>query len=115
MAIASSGKRRDCARLIVQTWFIVVSAGNIRVRMTPADYLDRNDLSAIESPAQAWNALTVGAFTEKTTIAQASYRDWQPLGQAGDLSPCSRTSVLCGVWPIKRLVLDGRPAERPRW
>jgi hypothetical protein len=80
---------------------IVVSAGNIRVRMTPADYLDRNDLSAIESPAQAWNALTVGAFTEKTTIVQASYRDWQPLGQAGDLSPCSRTSVLCGVWPIK--------------
>jgi hypothetical protein len=80
---------------------IVVSAGNIRVKMTPADYLDRNDLSAIESPAQAWNALTVGAFTEKTTIAHASYRDWAPLGQVGDLSPCSRTSVLCSVWPIK--------------
>lgn len=80
---------------------LVVSAGNIRETLTPADYLDRNDLSPIESPAQAWNALTVGAFTEKTTLTQPGYQGWQPLGAAGDLSPCSRTSVLCAPWPIK--------------
>lgn len=81
--------------------FIAVSAGNIRDRLTPAEYLDRNDLSPIENPAQAWNVLTVGAFTEKTTLTHPDYRDWQPLGAAGDLSPCSRTSVLCTPWPLK--------------
>jgi len=85
----------DHARLIV------VSAGNICADMTEAEYLALNDSSVIESPAQAWNALPVGAFTDKTTITQVDYRDWRALGRAGDFSPCSRTSVQCGAWPIK--------------
>ena len=48
---------------------IVVSGGNIREPVKPADYLTRNDTTPIESPAQAWNVLTVGAYTEKITIA----------------------------------------------
>src|SRR5665213_1215757 len=36
---------------------IVVSAGNIREALPAADYLNRNDVSPIGSPAQAWNAL----------------------------------------------------------
>jgi hypothetical protein len=88
---------------------IVVSAGNIRDAIPAADYLNRNDVSPIESPAQAWNVLTVGACTEKCNITNAAYAGWQPLGAAGDLSPCSRTSVAWQQdWPIKPdLVLEG--------
>jgi hypothetical protein len=88
---------------------IVVSAGNIRDALPAADYLNRNDVSPIESPAQAWNALTVGACTEKCNITSATYNGWHPMGAAGDLSPRSRTSVSWQQdWPIKPdLVLEG--------
>jgi Subtilase family len=88
---------------------IIVSAGNIRDSFPASEYLDRNDLSPIESPAQAWNVLTVGACTEKCNIASPSYAGWQPVGASGDLSPCSRTSVSWQQdWPIKPdAVLEG--------
>lgn len=88
---------------------IVVSAGNIRDPLPAADYLNRNDVSPIESPAQAWNVLTVGGCTEKCNITSAAYGGWQPLGAAGDLTPCSRTSVSWQHdWPIKPdLVMEG--------
>lgn len=88
---------------------IVVSAGNIRDVIPASDYIYRNDATPIESPAQAWNALTVGACTVKVNIVSASYKDWQPMGAAGDLSPRSRTSVAWRQeWPIKPdLVLEG--------
>jgi hypothetical protein len=88
---------------------IVVSAGNIRETIPAKEYLDRNDVSPIESPAQAWNAVTVGACTEKVNIVSTDYNDWQPMGAAGDLSPRSRTSVSWQQeWPIKPdLVLEG--------
>lgn len=88
---------------------IVVSAGNIREALPATEYLDRNDISPIESPAQAWNVLTVGACTEKCNIISRAYAGWQPMGATGDLSPCSRTSVSWQQdWPIKPdLVLEG--------
>jgi hypothetical protein len=66
-------------------------------------------VSPIESPAQAWNVLTVGACTEKCNVTSPDYAGWEPLGAAGDLSPCSRTSVSWQQeWPIKPdLVLEG--------
>ena len=88
---------------------IVVSAGNIRDAIPATDYLNRNDVTPIESPAQAWNALTVGACTEKCNIVSPSYNGWTPMGAAGDLSPRSRTSVTWQQeWPIKPdMVLEG--------
>lgn len=88
---------------------IVVSAGNIRDTIPSHDYINRNDVTPIESPAQAWNTLTVGASTEKINIVSAGYNGWQPMGAAGDLSPRSRTSVTWQQeWPIKPdLVLEG--------
>jgi hypothetical protein len=81
---------------------IIVSAGNIREDVLPKDYPDRNDVSPIESPAQAWNALTIGAFTENITIVDSDYRDWKPFAPAGDLMPRSRTSVSWNHdWPLK--------------
>uniref|UniRef100_A0A9E8CS87 S8 family serine peptidase n=1 Tax=Bosea sp. NBC_00436 TaxID=2969620 RepID=A0A9E8CS87_9HYPH len=64
---------------------IAVSAGNIREYIHQNDYLVRNDTTPIESPAQAWNALTVGAFTEKTAITDPVFNGWGAMAQVGDL------------------------------
>jgi len=71
---------------------ILLSAGNV---MPDGDYAhpDRNYLEVIEDPGQAWNALTVGAYTERTLIEEREYARYQPVAPAGDLSPSSRTSI----------------------
>lgn len=40
-------------------WLILISAGNIRDRLSKADYPSRNETEPIENPAQAWNVVTV--------------------------------------------------------
>ena len=81
---------------------IVLATGNIRDGIARNTYLNRNDTAPVENPAQAWNALTVGAFTEKVLLTDPSYEGWQPIAPAGELSPCSRTSVIWDrQWPIK--------------
>ena len=88
---------------------IVVSAGNIRTFYPCAEYLNQKDTAAIESPAQTWNSLTVGAVTDKCTVTHPDFAGWQAMAPKGDLSPCSRTSVsLHHDWPIKPdVVLEG--------
>lgn len=82
--------------------FFAVSAGNIREAIALADYPARNDTTPIESPAQAWNVLTVGAFTERTVIADPTFDGWMALGPSGDINPRSRTSVSWNRdWPLK--------------
>lgn len=85
---------------------VLISAGNIRDGIHPAQYPIRNEIESIENPAQAWNAITVGAFTEKTNLADASYAGWQPIAPAGDLCPASRTSLVWEKqWPVKPDIL----------
>lgn len=88
---------------------IVLSAGNIHVDLFPADYLERNDVEPVDDPAQAWNALTVGAFTEKVEITDPAFAGYTPTAPAGELSPRSRTSVAWDrQWPIKPdIVFEG--------
>jgi hypothetical protein len=87
---------------------ICVSAGNIREQLAHSEYLDANDLAEVESPAQAWNALAVGAFTEKVDIVDPNYEGWTAFGNAGDLCPTSRTAAWANTWPVKPdIVLEG--------
>ncbi len=88
---------------------VILSAGNVRDNLTPGDYPDRNDLEEIEDPAQAWNALTVGAFTEKVDIIDSSFSGFEAIATSGEISPSSRTSVPWGrQWPVKPdVVLEG--------
>jgi Subtilase family len=88
---------------------ILVSAGNIRDRLSKAGYPTRNEIEPIENPGQAWNAVTVGAYTEKTNLTDETYAGWEPVAPAGDLCPTSRTSVTWErQWPIKPdIVLEG--------
>lgn len=81
---------------------IILSAGNIGGDLTPADHLTRNDLESVDDPAQAWNALTVGAFTDKVDIIDPAFAGYKTVAPAGELSPRSRTSVVWDrQWPVK--------------
>ncbi len=94
----------------------LVSAGNIREFDGDEGHLDRSDLEPIEDPAQSWNALTVGAYTELVDVGAsgADFDDWTPTAAAGELSPYSRTSVTFPrQWPIKpEIVMEGGNTAR---
>ena len=48
-----------------KTRLFLAAAGNIRDFNAPYTYPSSNYLESVRDPAQAWNALTIGAFTEK--------------------------------------------------
>lgn len=75
---------------------ICVSAGNIETMI--ADELNEPDQFPIEDPAQAWNVLSVGGYTEKTLIDpnEAAFENHTPFSDFGDVSPFSRNSL---TWP----------------
>lgn len=87
-----------------QKRLILLSAGN-----TAQDeyslYPDSNLTQAIEDPAQSWNALTVGAYTE---LVQSPF-GYTTLAEKGQLSPFSRTSdIWQKQWPAKPdIVFEG--------
>lgn len=83
-----------------QRRLIVLSAGNT----DPAQrrhYPDSNFTDSIHDPAQAWNALTVGGYTDKAVIDDEKWPGWDAMAQRGDLAPCSCTSTTWRRWPIK--------------
>jgi hypothetical protein len=88
---------------------ILVSAGNTdNFTFGAGHYLERCDHedNEIESPAQAWNALSVGAYTEKTVLPDGDPA--RALAPFGDLSPASRTASWSSHWPNKPdIVLEG--------
>jgi hypothetical protein len=70
-----------------------VSAGNVPDASDPDDVSDPDEFP-IEDPAQAWNAIAVGGFTDKSEIAAADgLAGWGVVAQAGDHSPYSRIST----------------------
>ena len=92
----------------------VISAGNIQPSaiVSTDNFLDRCDLSPVEDPAQAWNAITVGAYSAVDTMegAPSSFDGYSPMAERGELSPVSRTSVAFNQkrWPFKpEVVADG--------
>lgn len=88
---------------------MLISAGNI----DPAnrgEYPDRNQVEGIEDPAQAWNAVAIGAFTNMAEIRDPAFAAWRPVAPVGGLSPCSRTSLIWEDqhWPLKPdIVMEG--------
>lgn len=85
---------------------IVVSAGNIERESWQREHLDRSDVEPIHDPAQSWNALTVGAYTE---LIDPGIDDWEAVAPSGELSPISCTSVpFSRQWAWKpELVMEG--------
>lgn len=85
-----------------------VSGGNVEVYNID-DYPTKNLEESIHDPAQAFNALTVGAYTEKTFIDQEEFQGGEPLASSGDMSPSNSTSISWdNIWAIKpEIVLEG--------
>lgn len=104
---SAAGELDDSRRLFV------VSAGNIRtIQDEAADRYPTANLEEhrIEDPAQAWNALSVGACTEMIQIRDEGLAGHTPLAKQGELCPTSRTSVSWPdqEWPIKPdIVMEG--------
>ncbi|MGM0532077.1 MAG: S8 family peptidase [Bacteroidota bacterium] len=91
----------------IQRLFII-SAGNIKENYL--DYPEINSLSSIESPAQSWNALTVGAITNKSSVDDTDFDGYHLLATPGSLSPYSTTSFSweSKLWPNKPdIVFEG--------
>jgi hypothetical protein len=85
---------------------ICVAAGNVLPSGTRADYPALNLVSYIDDPAQAANALTIGAITERALLPDG-YGDLDPLAADGELSPFSKCGP-GGLSAIKPdIVLEG--------
>jgi len=98
------------------TKLIILAAGNTAFA-NRTNYPADNETASIQDPAQAWNALTVGAFTDLTVIDQNEYPGHQALAAAGDLGPSSTTSLVWprdARWPFKPdIVMEGGNMSRP--
>lgn len=99
----ASGAEDDNQRLII------VCAGNVRDLACAVDYPNAQVTESIHDPGQAWNALTIGAYTELDVINDKTLRGYSPIASAGQLSPFTTTSITWdNKWPNKPdVVLEG--------
>ena len=103
-----AGVTEDASRTASRR-LLFVSAGN-----TPwdgrHDYPDHNHRHGVQDPAQSWNAISVGAYTEKAIIRADGYDGWKPIAEPRQLSPASSTSMIWSdkSWPLKPdIVMEG--------
>ncbi|ELB2908635.1 S8 family peptidase, partial [Vibrio alginolyticus] len=71
-----------------------VCAGNAQFNCFAPDdypYPEYNQIQGVSDPAQAWNVVTVGAYTSKTTLTESG--DHYPLASSGGISPHTTTSL----------------------
>jgi hypothetical protein len=98
----SSGYRDDYRRLLM------IAAGN--TALDSRNHYPANNLTgSIHDPGQAWNAVTVGAYTERGIIDDHAFDGWTPLAPTGGISPSSSTSTTwADPWPTKPdIVFEG--------
>ena len=86
----------------------VLCAGNTNDNYAWASYPHSLTTSSVHDPGQAWNALTVGAYSELTTIS-AHAPTYTAIASAGALSPYTTTSATWQPgWPFKPdIVMEG--------
>lgn len=89
---------------------MVIAAGNVDPNAAN-DYPLSNTKAphGVRDPGQSWNAITVGAYTQKDVIQAPSLAGYVPLARCNELSPTSTTSVFWKPeWPSKPdIVLEG--------
>lgn len=91
----------------------VLAAGNAEMDLW-GSFPEHLETSEIHDPGQSWNALTVGAWTEKRQIDELGSDGWEPVAQPGELSPYTTTSMTWQTaWPLKPdVVLEGGNVAR---
>ena len=87
----------------------VLCAGNTEDAQSWNTYPESLSSRGIRDPGQAWNALTIGAFTEKVEITEEDAQGYTPVAPYGGISPYTRTSAdWSSAWPIKpEVVFEG--------
>lgn len=92
----------------------VLCAGNTEDAQTWDTYPAGLSTRGIRDPGQAWNALTVGAYTEKVNITEVDAQGYVPVAPDGGISPYTRTSNgWNSAWPLKPdVVFEGGNAGR---
>ena len=77
---------------------LIISAGNVDFldKKIIGNYPNNHSLRPIENPAQAWNALTIGAFTNIVAPNSPELAGYDRVAPVGGISPFSRTSSLWG-------------------
>ncbi len=85
----------------------VVSAGNVEFHeLERVTYPLANINHSVEDPGQSWNAITVGAYSDKVEISEDGLVGWNPIADVGELSPFSSTSIYWDKkWPVKPEIL----------
>ncbi len=92
-----------------QKRLMAISVGNIPMQNGGVNnylsFCDHQD-GEIFPPAQAWNAIAVGAMTDKNGVGGPTFG--ATFASVGDLSPSSRTASWAATWPIKPdIVMEG--------
>jgi len=84
---------------------IFVSGGNVTLN-DPQDYPHINFIETVHDPGQAYNVITVGAYTNFVDTGNVRFL---PLAQAGGMAPCNSTSTIWDTqWPNKPdIVMEG--------
>lgn len=92
--------RGECDRLLF------VSAGNTDLNnINPDNYIESLDISSMQSPSQALNAVSVGAYTEFNICTREG---WTAIAPPQGISPMTRTSVMWkGKNPKPDIVMEG--------
>ncbi len=92
----------------------VLCAGNTEDQQSWRAYPASLSTNGIRDPGQAWNAITVGAYTEKVQITEANAQSLTPVAPSGGLSPYTRTSATWSTaWPFKpEVVFEGGNAGK---
>ena len=91
-------------------YLFIVAAGNVSDPNEWKNYPNSNLLTPVHDPAQAWNAVAVGAFTSKAYITAPALRGYFPTAQKDSLSPFSSTSLIWDTqkWAVKPdIVMEG--------
>lgn len=88
---------------------LIVSAGNVSDMHTAGNYPQAQMSDSVHDPAQAWNALTVGACTALDMLSSPTFDGYTPVAPRGGLSPFTTTSLTWDDrWPIKpEIVMEG--------
>lgn len=94
----------------VRPRLIIVAAGNARdEQLAASTYPDANLTDSIHDPGQAWNVVTVGAYTQLDEIRSSALTGFTAVARRGQISPFTTTSIDWDYrWPLKPdIVMEG--------
>ncbi len=86
----------------------LLSGGNVEIE-SPEEYGTKNITESVHDPAQAFNAITIGAYTEMDHFDEIEFPNSDLLAVKGGMSPANSTSLIWeNNWAIKPdIVLEG--------